>query len=216
MAMPKIRTLTALGAPGLRRNLSRLCLYIGTVSCSVLVACSAEEAISPGKLGQLMFLDQSKVLSFDKTDTPKGEYGNVDLAKDGSITVSLGYLKGWAYKGRVAPHSGNEIATGVDGTYSYCIDALNRALDGDERLNHVVIPYIDHFMASLLHPDSPTLSRENLSEITTLLQNAMSKKNGAVAGEWLNGPTTYYVYGKWLWKLEAFDNVASVCAYPLI
>jgi hypothetical protein len=204
------------GATGTSRSFADIRLLLGAALLSAISACSAGDAMTPNRLGPLMYLDQSKQLSFERKDTPRGEYGTVDLVNDGAITISLSYLKGWAYKGKTAPRGGAEIATGVDGQYGFCLAGLNGAMNGDERLMRIAVPYIDHFLASLLHPDSPAMTQANLSEVGTFLTTVIAKKDGAVTGEWLGQPTTYYVYGKWLWKVDAADNYVSTCAYPLI
>lgn len=197
----------------------RVALCLVASSFATIASCSSHDDITPKQLVKLMYLDNNKELSFQRSDTKVGEYGRADILDQDSIDVSLSYMKGSAYKSDTPPHSANEISTGVNGSYSYCVTGLNRNLSGNQELAQLAIPSINHLIVSLLHPDVSTLDsyKEHLDESSSLLQSIIQDKNGAVSGKGYDGSDeTYYINGGWLWRWSSNDNFVMLCAYPVI
>lgn len=190
---------------------------------TLLVACSASSKtneVTPNELAKQMFVDQGVTLPpFTISDNSLGKYGSVDLIKHGNILISLGYQAGDAYNKDDVPATANELLSGVKGSYSYCVSGMNGNLDGDPQLMHLAVPDLDRLIIALLHPDAVTTESKSthIPEVREFVTNLYSQKGGAKAGTFRDGsPTTYYVYGGWLWRGEASDNAVLLCAYPII
>jgi hypothetical protein len=190
---------------------------------ALLVACSANgntSEINPKELAKQMFVDQGITLPpFTISENSLGEYGSVDLIKNGNISISLAYQAGDAYNKDDAPASGSELLSGVKGAYSYCVVGMDGNLDGDPQLMHLAVPDLDRLIVTILHPADVTTESKSahLPEVRQFVNDLYTQKGGAKAGTFRDGsPTTYYVYGGWLWRGEASDNAVLLCAYPII
>jgi hypothetical protein len=197
------------------------CLFLAALA--LLVACSESSKSNeptPDELAKQMFVDQNITIPpFSTSHNSLGEYGSVDLIRQGNITISLAYQAGDAYNKDEPPTTSDELLSGVKGAYSYCVTGINGSLDGDPKLMQLAVQDLDRLVVALLHPDAVTTEGKSahMSEIQAFIANLYSQKGGAKAGTFRDGsPTTYYVFGGWLWRGEAHDNSVLLCAYPII